>query len=83
MQIALGMGADVTIFDKSMDRLTYLDDIFYGAPEDIPAEKICPGNRENRAGRVGDLAWTRDLSSCPRLPVNVPTVSFQAVPACF
>ena len=28
MKIALGMGADVTILDKSLDRLTYLDDIY-------------------------------------------------------
>ncbi len=29
-KIALGMGADVLVFDKSLDRLTYLDDIFEG-----------------------------------------------------
>ncbi len=29
-KMALGMGADVTVFDKSLDRLTYLDDIFDG-----------------------------------------------------
>ena len=28
MKIALGMGADVTILDRSLDRLTYLDDIY-------------------------------------------------------
>jgi len=28
MKIALGMGADVTILDRSFDRLTYLDDIY-------------------------------------------------------
>ena len=28
MKVALGMGADVTILDKSLDRLTYLDDIY-------------------------------------------------------
>jgi alanine dehydrogenase len=29
-KIAVGMGADVTVFDRSLDRLTYLDDIFNG-----------------------------------------------------
>ncbi|MDR2183621.1 MAG: alanine dehydrogenase, partial [Clostridiales bacterium] len=28
MKIALGMGADVTILDRDLDRLTYLDDIY-------------------------------------------------------
>lgn len=29
-KMALGLGADVTVLDKSLDRLTYLDDIFNG-----------------------------------------------------
>ncbi len=29
-KMAIGMGADVTVFDKSLDRLTYLDDLFNG-----------------------------------------------------
>ena len=29
-KVAVGMGADVTVFDMSLDRLTYLDDIFGG-----------------------------------------------------
>jgi len=29
-KIAVGMGADVTVFDMSLDRLSYLDDIFNG-----------------------------------------------------
>lgn len=44
---AVGLGARVTVIDKSLDRLRYLDDIFYGRIESLAS------NRYNIAEAVG------------------------------
>ena len=50
-RIAAGMGADVTVLDRSLPRLKYLDDVFGGAFK----------NRHSNAGVMAELVREADL----------------------
>lgn len=39
-KVAVGMGADVTILDKSLDRLEYLDDVFMGRAQTLYSDPV-------------------------------------------
>jgi threonine dehydrogenase-like Zn-dependent dehydrogenase len=70
-KIAVGMGADVTVFDRSLPRLRYLDDVFNGFKtvfQRRDRRRRSPGRHGHRRGadprRGGAESWSA-ARSCP------------------
>ncbi len=72
---ATGLGARVTVIDKSLDRLRYLDDLFHGRIESLASNRYnhCRGRCSGRSGhrrrldprRPEPRIWLRKRWSAP------------------